>query len=211
MKLTHGQCRRNTEVARCLIFNMTGREKLKLRLEEFTPFNRQEEKDRRIMLKLLKQEDIFRRSNLTGHFTASAWVVNGDGTKVLMAYHNLYNSWSWLGGHADGEEDLSQVALREVKEESGVKSIKLLSPKIYSAEILTVEGHEKHGEYVPCHLHYNVTYLMQADENRHLTVKADENSGVAWFGLEEVYEKSTEKWFVERIYKKLNEKLKDWL
>lgn len=56
-----------------------------------------------------------------------------------------------------------------------------------------------------------MTYLMQADENRHLTVKPDENSGVAWFGLEEVYEKSTEKWFVERIYKKLNEKLKDWL
>ena len=103
------------------------------------------------------------------------------------------------------------MALREVKEESGVKSVKLLSPKIYSVEILPVEGHEKHGEYVPCHLHYNVTYLMQADENRHLTVKADENSGVAWFGLEEVYEKSTEKWFVERIYKKLNEKLKDWL
>lgn len=211
MKLTHGQCRRNTEVARCSIFNMTDREKLKIRLEEFTPFNRQEEKDRRIMLTLLGQEDIFRRSNLTGHFTASAWVVNGSGTKVLMAYHNLYNSWSWLGGHADGEEDLSQVALREVKEESGVKSVKLLSPKIYSVEILPVEGHEKHGEYVPSHLHYNVTYLMQADENRHLTVKADENSGVAWFGLEEVYEKSTEKWFVERIYKKLNEKLKDWL
>ena len=190
---------------------MTGREKLKISLEEFTPFNRQEEKDRRTMLNLLKQEDIFRRSNLVGHFTASAWVVNGSGTKVLMAYHNLYNSWSWLGGHADGEEDLSKVALREVKEESGVKSVKLLSPKIYSAEILPVEGHEKHGEYVPCHLHYNVTYLMQADENRHLTVKPDENSGVAWFGLEEVYEKSTEKWFVERIYKKLNEKLKDWL
>lgn len=190
---------------------MTGREKLKISLEEFTPFNRQEEKDRRIMLNLLGQEDIFRRSNLTGHFTASAWVVNGSGTKVLMAYHNLYNAWSWLGGHADGEEDLSKVALREVKEESGVKSVKLLNPKIYSAEILTVEGHEKHGEYVPCHLHYNVTYLMQADENRHLTVKPDENSGVAWFGLEEVYEKSTEKWFVERIYKKLNEKLKNWL
>ena len=211
MKLTHGQCRRNTEVARCSIFNMTGREKLKIRLEEFTPFNRQEEKDRRIMLNLLGQEDIFRRSNLMGHFTASAWVVNGSGTKVLMAYHNLYNAWSWLGGHADGEEDLSKVALREVKEESGVKSVKLLSPKIYSVEILPVEGHEKQGEYVPCHLHYNVTYLMQADENRHLTVKPDENSGVAWFGLEEVYEKSTEKWFVERIYKKLNEKLKYWL
>ena len=93
MKLTHGQCRRNTEVARCLIFNMTDREKLKLRLEEFTPFNRQEEKDRRTMLNLLGQEDIFRRSNLTAHFTASAWVVNGSGTKVLIfqqAHHLQY-------------------------------------------------------------------------------------------------------------------------
>ena len=29
--------------------------------------------------------------------TASAWVVNPGRTKVLMVYHNIYKSWSWLG------------------------------------------------------------------------------------------------------------------
>lgn len=52
--------------------------------------------------------------------TASAWVVNKDRSKVLMIYHNIYNSWSWLGGHADGETDLLAVAIREVREEAGI-------------------------------------------------------------------------------------------
>ena len=41
-----------------------------------------------------------------------------------------------------------------------------------------------------------------------LSMKPDENSGVAWFGLEEAVEASTEPWFKEHIYRKLNEKLK---
>ena len=41
-------------------------------------------------------------------------------------------------------------------------------------------------------------------------MKADENSGVAWFGLEEAVKASTEPWFKERVYGKLNEKLRRW-
>ena len=96
--------------------------------------------------------------------TASAWVVNKDRSKILLAYHNIYDSWAWLGGHADGEKDLLKVALKEVAEESGVKNIKPVSEDILSVEILTVDGHEKKGVYVPSHLHLNVTYLIEADD-----------------------------------------------
>ena len=60
---------------------------------------------------------------------------------------------------------------------------------------------------MPSHLHLNLTYLLEADENELLRIKADENSGVSWFFLDEAIEKSTEEWFKENIYSKLNKKL----
>ena len=93
-------------------------------LEQYRPFNEQEERDRDILLRCLREEgDIFTRDNAMAHMTASAWVVNRERTKVLMAYHNIYHSWSWLGGHADGERNLLKVAVREVMEESGLKQV----------------------------------------------------------------------------------------
>ena len=177
-------------------------------LKEYIPYNEQEEKDQGFILKCMKeQENIFFRENEQMHMTASAWVVNKDRDKVLMAYHNIYDSWSWLGGHADGEEDLLKVAMKEVQEESGVSHVRPVSEDIYSLEVLTVDGHEKRGRYVSSHLHLNVTYLLEADEEEVLRVKEDENSQVAWFSLEDAIEASTEPWFQERIYRKLNEKL----
>ena len=120
-----------------------------------------------------------------------------------MAFHKIYNSWAWLGGHADGARDLMAVAKREALEESGLKDVKLLTSEIVSLEILTVDGHEKHGAYVPSHLHLNVTYLFEADPNAPLRVKPDENSGVAWIRMDEINQKSNEPWFCQRIYSKL--------
>ena len=124
-----------------------------------------------------------------------------------MAYHNIYNSWSWLGGHADGEADLLQVAIREVREESGVSFVEPLTEDIFSIEVLTVDGHEKRGAYVPSHLHLNITYLLEASENEETRIAEEENSGVKWFPLSEAVAASSEEWFRERIYTKLNQKL----
>jgi 8-oxo-dGTP pyrophosphatase MutT (NUDIX family) len=139
--------------------------------------------------------------------TASAWVVNRNRTKVLMVYHKIYDSWSWTGGHADGETDLLSVALREVTEETGIRHVRPVSDKIFSLEVLTVDGHEKRGRYVPSHLHMNVTYLLEADDSEPLTVCEEENKAVAWFSLEDALKASSEPWFVARIYQKLNNKL----
>ncbi|MBP3210081.1 MAG: NUDIX hydrolase [Oscillospiraceae bacterium] len=178
-------------------------------IRAFRPENEQEEADKKgILAFLAANENAFKRDNTIAHMTASAWVVNHDRTKVLMVYHKIYDSWSWTGGHADGEENLLAVALREVTEETGVSSVTPVSKDIFSLEILTVDGHEKHGSYVPSHLHMNVTYLLEADEEEPLTVCEDENKGVAWFGLDEALSASSEPWFVQRIYRKLNEKLR---
>ena len=178
-------------------------------IRSYQPTNEQETADKEVILAFLSEkENAFDRENLIAHMTASAWVVNHERTKVLMVYHRIYDSWSWTGGHADGETDLLSVALREVKEETGIRKVTPVSGEIFSLETLTVDGHEKHGKYVPSHLHLNLTYLLEADETEPLTICEDENKGVAWFSLDDALKASTEPWFVKRIYGKLNEKLK---
>ena len=179
------------------------------RLKAYRPYNAQEQHDLADLLRRLEAgEPLFDRTHSAGHITASAWVVSFDRTKVLMAYHNLYDSWAWLGGHADGKQDLLAVALREVEEESGLIA-KPVTPEIFSVETLAVNGHEKNGVYVPSHLHLNVTFLLEADPTHPLRCKPDENSKVGWFSPEDAVAASSEPWLQQRVYRKLNEKLRN--
>lgn len=173
-------------------------------IKNYAATNEQEERDKEQMLAYMKSnENCLTRENAVAHFSTSIWTVNKDHTKTLMVYHNIYNSWSWIGGHADGMENLREVALRELQEETGVKNARLVSDEIFSIETLTVDGHIKKGVYVPSHLHFNVTYLAEADETEVLVVKEDENQAVKWFTFEQALEASTEPWMVEHVYKKL--------
>ena len=179
-------------------------------LADSKPDNEQEAHDQAVMRQLLAtQPDLFTRENLVAHMTASSWLLNATHDKVLMIYHNIYHSWAWTGGHADGDRDLLAVAKREAMEETGVTEIRAISEDIFSLEILTVDGHEKRGVYVPSHLHLNVSYLLEADEEEVLRIKPDENSGVRWFFLEEALSACSEPWMIERVYKKLNAKVRE--
>lgn len=183
------------------------RKELTEELIRYIPYNEQEARDQEIILDWLQQsQKVFIRENRSAHMTASAWVISPDGRKVLMAYHNLYDSWAWLGGHADGETNLMEVARREAMEESGIRNLRPICDTIFSIEVLTVDGHVKKGKYVSSHLHLNVTYLFEADMEDQLAVKADENSAVGWIRADQLHEKVTEPWFLERIYSKLTEK-----
>ena len=182
---------------------------LKQNIEKFEPYNEQEEVEKKIMLKYINDfDDVLTRQNEYGHFTSSAFVLNKERTKILMIYHKIYNSWAWTGGHSDGDSDLLYVAMKEAKEETGLKNVKPISENIYSLELITVNGHEKRGKYVGSHVHLNVTYILEADENEEIHIKEDENSGVKWFPIDKILEVSSEQWVKNRVYAKIIHKMK---
>ena len=170
----------------------------------YIPRNEQETADREFFLSFAENNpDCLLRENKLAHFTASAWIVTPARDKFLMVYHNIYDSWSWSGGHADGEADLQSVAYREAREETGIEILKPLMDGPVSMEVITVDGHVKKGEYVSSHLHMNLTYLFEADESQALHIKADENSGVAWIPIEALSEYVSEPWMLKWVYRKL--------
>ena len=181
----------------------------KEQIEKYIPYNEQESNDKKVMLDYIdKFDNILTRDNEFAHFTASAWVLNKKRDKVLMIYHNIYNSWAWTGGHADGDTDLLYTAIREVKEETGIKEVFPIRKDIFSLEVICVDGHIKRGKYVSSHVHLNLTYLLEASDEELLTIKEDENSGVKWINLNDVKNVSSEKWMIKVIYDKLIEKIK---
>ena len=184
--------------------------KIKEEIEKYIPYNEQEISDKELMLEYINTfDDVLTRENKMCHFTASNWIVNKDRTKILMIYHKIYKSWAWTGGHADGDSDLLNVALKEAKEETGLNNLKLLSDGIYGLQILTVDSHIKRGKFISSHLHLDCCFLFEANEEDELKIKEDENSGVKWFNIEEAT-KITNEEKMKPIYAKLNSKIKNY-
>lgn len=194
--------------------------RLKALLRSCTPQNPQEKEDLQVMLQACElHPDVLSRSCEDGHFTASAWICDREHKRVLLVYHRIFDSWAWTGGHADGDPDLLRVALREAEEETGLREFRVLNTDVLSGgkgdekppislEILKVKAHRRRGLFVPAHLHYNLTWLLEADATTPLRIKEDENSGVAWFLLDEVCAHCSEPQ-MQPIYAKLNARLRE--
>ena len=126
-------------------------------IKNYKPINLCEEADKEMILEMAEKfDDLLFRENKVAHITSSAFVVNKNRDKTLMIHHNIFDSWSFTGGHADGDYDVINVALKELEEESSAKNYKLLSPEIISLDVLPVIGHMKKGKYVSPHLHISL-------------------------------------------------------
>lgn len=160
----------------------------KIQIENYQPKTEREALEKEIICRYIHQnpEDVLTRRNVIAHMTSSSMIFNPTFTKILMVYHNIYHSWSWTGGHTDGDTDLMATAVREAGEETGIVGLLPLTDEIMSLDILPVHAHEKNGHPVSAHLHLNACYVFTADELLPLKVKADENSRVGWIPANEV-------------------------
>lgn len=177
----------------------------------FSPKDGREERERAMMLELIAQygDGILTRDNDFAHMTASSIIVSRDRKRTLMAFHRIYNSWAWTGGHADGESDFEAIARREAQEETGITDLVLLGNGPASIEILPVWAHVKRGKHVGSHLHLNVSYLFEADEGLPLRIAQDENSAVGWIEVDKLSENVSEPPMLP-IYERLLKRANDW-
>jgi 8-oxo-dGTP pyrophosphatase MutT (NUDIX family) len=139
---------------------------------------------------------------------SSAFVLNKERTKIVIVHHNIYNSWGWMGGHADGDSDLLHVAIKEAKEESGLSNITPISEDIFTLDTLPVLGHTKNGKHVPAHVHLTAAFLLEGDEKETLHIQENENSGVKWVPIEKMVELCPES-FMQYVYDKAIRKMRE--
>ena len=175
-------------------------------IERYEPRDAREASEKREILTLIEREGdrLLLRECSYAHMTASSIIVNRERTKTLMAFHKIYRSWAWTGGHADGDGDFEAVARREAQEETGIQNLKKLGAGAASIEVLPVWAHEKHGQAVGSHLHLNVSYLFEADDTLPLRIAADENSAVGWIPIAQLEEYVREKDMMPTYQKLLN-------
>ena len=140
------------------------------------------------ILKFLKSEDCFSKSNYKGHFTGSAWIISPDKEYVLMTHHKKLRMWLQLGGHADGEKNLFKVALREAEEESGIKSLICLDKEIFDIDIHMIPSR---GDII-AHTHYDVRFLLEADPVSSKIKVSEESYDVAWIPIQKVLSLNSE-------------------
>jgi 8-oxo-dGTP pyrophosphatase MutT (NUDIX family) len=136
---------------------------------------------------IISTSSCFNRSQADGHITGSAWLVNND-HQVLLTYHKKLQMWLQLGGHADGNASVKDVALREAKEESGISDLKIVLDSVFDIDIHNIPASAKEAR----HYHYDVRYLISAGDTHHFQI-SDESIAMAWININDIesYTKET--------------------
>ena len=151
-------------------------------------FKDEDESTSRFIDFVSRYDKCFERSLKVGHVTGSAWVVNNRKTHVLLTHHRKLNRWLQLGGHADGEPDVLNVALREVREESGLENVEPLTDKIFDIDIHSIPARGDDPE----HFHYDIRYAMHAKESEDYVV-SKESHDLSWIDIEKLSDITDEK------------------
>ena len=139
----------------------------------------------------------YSRSLLSGHLTASAWIINETGTSALLIHHKKLNRWLQPGGHADGEEDVLSVASKEASEETGLISLQIYNNLIFDIDIHLIPAYQG----INAHFHYDVRFLFIADELEKHAINHESNE-IAWVPLGSLSEFSGSNQSIQRmVYK----------
>lgn len=150
-------------------------------LKNYHPMDEEKQHHQEMLNFYKNDKNCFERSNLKGHFTASAWLLNKKGDQFLMMHHKKLQEWLQLGGHCDGDNDVLNVALKEAQEESGVLGIEPVFHNIFDVDIHFIPEYKG----IPEHFHYDVRFLLQIKSDEQI-VKNSESHALKWFGENDV-------------------------
>lgn len=148
-------------------------------------------------LDLLQHEDCFSRSMLTGHITASAWILNHEQNAVLLLHHAKLNKWLQPGGHADGDENVRHVAMKEAEEETGIEGFKFLENQFFDLDIHLIPARKE----VQAHEHFDIRFMLIAPANAKPIANHESNS-IEWVAFEELPTRIGQEESLLRMYAK---------
>jgi 8-oxo-dGTP pyrophosphatase MutT (NUDIX family) len=114
------------------------------------------------------------RDAFPAHFTASAWLVSADGERALLMHHRKLDRWLQPGGHADGDANLPQVALREADEETGLRGLSV-DPSIFDLDAHEIPARMSE----PAHWHYDVRFVVRCTGSGAFNAN-DESRAMTW-------------------------------
>ena len=148
-----------------------------------TPFNTEAGYVARALRFIEQHPDCFDRDLWPGHVTGSVWVVNPARDRVLLLHHGKHFQWFQPGGHADSDDDILRVALRETQEETGLpaEDIHLISDALFDVDIHTIPA----SDLGPRHRHYDMRFLVEIDDRLDIP-GSHESNAVAWVRLSDV-------------------------
>ncbi len=161
---------------------MSDKYKLITELKNYKPFDDEEKLMLEKFIFLVEtNKDCFQSYCYPEHITACAWIIDKNYSHLLFTHHKKLDKWLQLGGHADGEENLLNVATREAKEESGLTSIEVITRDIFSIDIHPIPARND----VQSHYHYDVRYFFKADKNEKLVVSS-ESKDLKWLPISQI-------------------------
>lgn len=147
-------------------------------LVNYTPDGPEQAGQRELFMAFAGQHpDCCERRLAVGHLTGSAWLVSKDGHRALLMHHRKLDRWLQPGGHADGDADLAQVALREAQEETGLPLL-AVDPRVFDLDRhrIPARGAE------PAHWHYDVRFVVRANGGEAF-IQNEESLALAWFDM----------------------------
>lgn len=152
------------------------------KLARYQPADPEERRMHEAITAFVKEHaECFERSLPIGHVTGSAWVVDREREHVLLTHHRKLGRWLQPGGHADGDPEVLEVALREAREESGLERVDAVTEEIFDVDVHLIPARGRE----PAHHHYDVRFLLEADSSAPLVI-SEESHDLRWVPVRKV-------------------------